>query len=88
PMITKPVPAPLCTPTGHGPTNRPTPELAQALHPRTAPPRRSAPEGTADSKTGPGKKKENEKENEKAKAKKKKEGAGVRRGVWTSPLLL
>ncbi|MGW1530275.1 transposase family protein, partial [Streptomyces sp. NPDC002159] len=31
PMITKPVPALLCTPTGHGPTNRPTPELAQAL---------------------------------------------------------
>lgn len=30
-MITKPVPALLCTPTSHGPTNRPTPELAQAL---------------------------------------------------------
>ncbi|MFG3410487.1 helicase, partial [Streptomyces sp. NPDC048142] len=27
----KPVPALLCTPTGHGPTNRPPPELAQAL---------------------------------------------------------
>ncbi|MDX2709205.1 polymorphic toxin-type HINT domain-containing protein, partial [Streptomyces sp. PA03-6a] len=31
PMITKPVPALLCTPTGHGPANHPTPELAQAL---------------------------------------------------------
>ncbi len=30
-MITKPMPALLCTPSGHGPTNRPTPELAQAL---------------------------------------------------------
>ncbi|EGX58714.1 hypothetical protein SZN_16390 [Streptomyces zinciresistens K42] len=35
-MITKPVPALLCTPTGHGPTNRPTPELAQALELREA----------------------------------------------------
>jgi hypothetical protein len=30
-MITKPVPALLCAPTGHNPTSRTTPELATAL---------------------------------------------------------
>ena len=35
-MITKPVPALLCTPTGHNPTSRNTPELATALSSNTA----------------------------------------------------
>ncbi|MEW2346020.1 hypothetical protein, partial [Streptomyces griseoaurantiacus] len=36
PMITKPVPALLCTPTGHRPTNRTPPELDQALAPNSS----------------------------------------------------